>query len=370
MFKKHLNLICCAFVLITSACVRPTEPIVVNDVQLSQSVEQSVAATLASIPTTTATNPPAIIIQATESFNDFSLLTDDDLTAQAPTSTATLPPPLAAPTENPSETSTPAPTFTPPSLPFTSTEEHFWFRRPVPEGSAVWTDKAYPYGSSKGGQLRTHHGVEFNVGYDTPVLAVASGTVVVAGNDLTDTFGPHPDFYGNLVVIQHDSVWQNQPVFTLYGHLNDIYVFVGQSVEMQQNIGLSGASGVADGAHLHFEVRHGTNSYQSTRNPLLWLYPFPQKSAVAGTVEWPDGTQVANAPVRLVRIDADNHYQATTTYADQSVNPDNQWSENFVIDDVDPGFYEVIVDTSAKKYRSEVWVFSYRTSFVEIVLDN
>ncbi len=354
--------------LLISACVRPAAEIALGDVQ-AQTIENSVAATVASIPTVTATNPPVIIIQPTESFDNFSLPSSEELTAQAPTATPTNIPPTATPTADPDEPNTPAPTFTPPSLPYTSAEEHFWFRRPVPEGSAVWTDKEYPYGSTKGGLLRTHHGVEFNVGYDTPILAAASGTVVVAGNDAEQVYGAHTNFYGNLIVIQHDSIWQNQPVYTLYGHLNDIYVSVGQRVEMQQTIGLSGATGIADGPHLHFEVRYGTNSYESTKNPLLWLYPFPQKSAVAGRISWPDGSDVLNAPVRLVRVDAQNRYQATTTYAGPTVNADSQWNENFVIDDVDPGFYEIIVDTGTKKYRAEVWVFAYRTSFVEIVLE-
>ncbi|MEM7336755.1 MAG: M23 family metallopeptidase [Chloroflexota bacterium] len=368
MSRKTPYLLLLTLLLWISACVRPAAEIALEEVH-AQSVEQSIAATVASIPTVTATNPPVIIIQPTESFDDFSLPSATELTAQAPTATATPLPATAVPTENPVETNTPAPTFTPPSLPFTSTEEHFWFRRPVPEGSAVWTDKEYPYGSTKGGTLRTHHGVEFNVGYNTQILATAAGTVVVAGNDAEQAYGPQTNFYGNLIVIQHDSVWQNQPVFTLYGHLNDIYVSVGQRVDMQQVIGLSGATGIADGPHLHFEVRYGTNSYDTTKNPLLWLYPFPQKSAVAGRISWPDGSPAANAPVRLVRVDAQNRYQATTTYADQTVNPDSQWNENFVIDDVDPGFYEVIIDAGSTKYTAEVWVFAYQTSFVEIVLD-
>lgn len=357
-------------IMLLAACAPQVEEVTAPDLELAQMIENSAAATLAAQPSPTATNPPVIIVQPTEAFSNFSLPTESELTAVAPTASPTSPPTEPPPTESaPAETHTPAPTFTPPSLPYTSAEEHFWFRRPVPEGTAVWTDKAYPYGSTKGGQLRIHHGVEFNVDYDTAILAAAAGTVVVAGTDASELYGPHANFYGNLIVIQHDSIWQNQPVYTLYGHLGDVYVSVGQRVEMQEMIGLSGASGVADGPHLHFEVRFGQNSYQATRNPLLWLYPFPQKSVVAGRVLWPDGNPVANAPVRLVRVDAPNRYQATTTYAEASVNPDAQWNENFVIDDVDPGYYEVIVDAGAKKYTTEIWVFPYRTSEVEIVLD-
>lgn len=265
-------------------------------------------------------------------------------------------------------TSTPQPTFTPPALPNTSPNEHYWFRRPVAQGGTVWTDKHYPYGSTRGGQLRTHHGVEFNVPYNTEILAAASGVVRVAGSDGDVAYGPHSDFYGNLVVIEHDFRLNGQPVFTLYGHLNEVLVGMGQQVDAQEVIGLSGATGVADGPHMHFEVRLGANDYSRTYNPLLWLYPFPDRGTIAGRVLWPDGSPVEAAPVSLNRIDGEAPYYATTTYADDSVNGDPGWDEGFAIDDVYAGYYEVIVSVGSDKYKVETWVHPYQTSFVEIVL--
>ncbi|MCA9928967.1 MAG: hypothetical protein KC419_10835, partial [Anaerolineales bacterium] len=93
----------------------------------------------------------------------FALADPDELTREA-VPTMTVPTETAvSPTAVPTATNTPQPTFTPPALPFTSNEEHYWFRRPIPEGGTVWTDKVYPYGSTKGGTLRPHHGVEFYV---------------------------------------------------------------------------------------------------------------------------------------------------------------------------------------------------------------
>ncbi|RMG89298.1 MAG: M23 family metallopeptidase, partial [Chloroflexi bacterium] len=270
------------------------------------------------------------------------------------------------PTETP--TATPIPTFTPPALPLTSPNEHYWLRRPIPDGGTVWTDKVYSYGSTRGGTLRTHHGVEFYVPSGTEILAAASGTVVVAGDDLTVPYGPHTNFYGNLIVIELDSRWNNQPVYTLYGHLSEVLVSEGQHVNAQELIGLSGASGVADGAHLHFEVRLGQNSYESTRNPLLWLYPFPDFGTVAGRVTWPDGSLAREVPITLRRIDGPSRYLAGTTYADDTVNPDDLWQENFAIDDVPAGYYELVIDMGEKKIKQELWVFPYQTAFVEIVL--
>lgn len=318
------------------------------------------AATLAELPPavveTEATEPPA-----------FRLPTAAPPTATGePTATMTIGE-EGVPT--PPATATPQPTFTPPALPNTSPNEHYWFRRPVAEGGVVWTDKHYPYGSTRGGQLRTHHGVEFNVPYNTEILSVASGVVRVAGNDAEVAYGPHTDFYGNLVVIEHDFQYNGQPVFTLYGHLNEVLVSSGQQVDAQELIGLSGATGVADGPHMHLEVRLGANDYGRTVNPLLWLYPFPDRGTIAGRVLWPDGSPVESAPVSLNRIDGDAPYYATTTYADDTANGDTGWNENFAIDDVYAGYYEVTVNVGSKKYKAETWVHPYQTSFVEIVLE-
>ena len=273
------------------------------------------------------------------------------------------------PTEEP--TATPQPTFTPPALPFTSTNEHYWLRRPIAEGGTVWTDKAYPYGGTRGGTLRPHHGVEFYVPSGTEVLAAASGIVRVAGPDDENLYGPHNDFYGNLVVIELDTQFLGQPVFNLYGHLSEIFVAEGQHVDSQEIIALSGASGVAAGAHLHFEVRVGQNDYGSTRNPLLWLYPFPEHGTVVGTVAWPSSELVQGATLYLRRVDASSKYAETTSYANDpdALNPDEGWQENFAFDDVEAGYYEIEVRRGTKKIKEEFWVYPYRTSFVEITLD-
>lgn len=324
------------------------------------------------IPTATPLAPPQINI-VTEATAEtaapppaFSLVDPDELVTNTPVPTAT----AVRPTDIPTESPTPPPTFTPPALPQTALDEHYWLRRPIPEGGTVWTDKTYPYGSTRGGELDPHHGVEFYVATGTQILAAASGTVRVAGADDTVSYGPHLNFYGKVVVIEHDSQWQGQPIYTVYGHLSEVLVTVGQPVNAQDLIALSGATGVADGPHLHFEVRQGQNSYTTTRNPLLWLWPFPDKGTIAGRISFANGALAYEAPVRAVRVDAPSVYAATTTYADNSLNADTVLEENFALDDIAAGYYEVIVDTGGKKYKEEVWVYPRRTSFVEIVIGN
>mgnify|MGYP001547853009 CR=1 FL=1 len=133
---------------------------------------------------------------------------------------------------------------------------------------------------------------------------------------------------------------------------------------------LSGATGVADGAHLHFEVRVGENEYGSTRNPLLWLYPFPEHGTLAGQVIRPGGALVHGQQIFLRRIDAPSKYAETISYANTSaeLNSDEGWAENFAFDDVAAGYYEVEVRRGTKKVREEVWIYPYRTSFVEVTL--
>jgi hypothetical protein len=328
------------------------------------------------IPSPTETNipPPAVVkVESSQNRPSFRPMDTGQIAATATSNAASIidlnldeAPVVASPTvAQHGPTATIGPTFTPPEAPQSSQWDHFWLRRPVPVGSAVWTDKAYPYGSNRGGTLRTHHGVEFNVPYGTEVLAAGSGTVVVAGDDRSSLYGPVNDFYGNIVVIKHDIGLDDQPIYSLYGHLSQILVNQDQKVFAQDVIALSGASGVADGPHLHFEVRVGENSYDSTYNPLLWLYPFPDRGVVAGKIT--NGSQAMfGVPLKLRRIDAPSAYAATATYADDSVNPDPNWQENFVFDDVVAGYYELEVGSGDEKLTAEFWVYPAQTSFVEI----
>lgn len=215
--------------------------------------------------------------------------------------------------------------------------------------------------------MRPHTGVEFVVPEGTSVLAVGSGTVIVAGDDSAVAYGPQTNFYGNLVVIELDTNG-GAPIFVLYGHLSEVNVLVGQYVLPGDTLGLSGATGVADGPHLHFEVRVGQNEYNTTRNPLLWLVPLPQTGVVAGRVLGSGGELLYEAPVSLVRADASAPYTATTTYAQGEPNMDSEFAENFALDDVVPGYYQAVVDTGHKKYISELCVYPGRINWVELVI--
>jgi len=284
--------------------------------------------------------------------------------------------PTATPSSEPTRTTTPVPTFTPPpfSASLASAWEHYWLERPIPPEYANWTDRIYPYGSTRGGTLPTHHGIEFFNPVGVPVLAAGAGVGVTAGSDNQVMFGPRADFYGNLIVIRHEQLYQDQYLYTLYGHLSEVVVGEGQPVAAGDWIGLVGGTGVANGgAHLHFEVRVGENSYQATRNPELWLRPFPGWGTIAGRLLWPDGSYMHQAPLTIRRADDPSLFVNRTiyTYADDSVNPDNDWRENFTSPDLEPGPYEIIFrDAERDLVRQElVWVYPNQTAFITIQLD-
>jgi murein DD-endopeptidase MepM/ murein hydrolase activator NlpD len=104
--------------------------------------------------------------------------------------------------------------------------------------------------------IHRHSGQDFVVNTGTTVRAAHSGTVVTAG------WG---GAYGNNIVIKHGS-----HLYTQYGHLSKIGVYVGEHVNTAEKIGLSGSTGNSTGPHLHFEVRT-TPYYGSAVEPLHFL---------------------------------------------------------------------------------------------------
>jgi len=113
-------------------------------------------------------------------------------------------------------------------------------------------------GGRPGGVPRSfpHNGVDLTAYLGSPILAADSGTVTVA------QYGGYNGGYGNYVVIDHGNGFS-----TLYAHLSAIAVQYGQILAKGERIGAAGATGMATGPHLHFEIRYKG----VTRNPLCFL---------------------------------------------------------------------------------------------------
>lgn len=87
---------------------------------------------------------------------------------------------------------------------------------------------------------QVHLGFDLASFANAPVHAANRGRVVHAG---------WLGIYGNCVILDHGMGLQS-----LYAHLSSVAVKVGDSIDMDQELGRSGATGMAGGDHLHFTM--------------------------------------------------------------------------------------------------------------------
>ena len=101
------------------------------------------------------------------------------------------------------------------------------------------------FGRNRNERFNTYtlsNGVTIQSAEGTPVRAVYGGKVIFA-----DWFRG----YGRIIILDHGSGY-----YTLYGHLSELKVAVGNEVEAEKVIALVGDSGSLQGAALYFEIRH------------------------------------------------------------------------------------------------------------------
>ena len=101
-----------------------------------------------------------------------------------------------------------------------------------------------------------HYGIDYGVPTGTPVKACAEGKVVLAENRIST---------GWSVVIEH-----LPGLYSLYYHMDSLGVHEGQYVKQGERLGLSGATGLATGPHLHWEIRLNMEAV----NPEFFLKEF------------------------------------------------------------------------------------------------
>ncbi len=100
--------------------------------------------------------------------------------------------------------------------------------------------RIYEYTNGKS-STSLHYGIDYGIPTGTSVNACADGKIVMAENRIST---------GWSVVIEH-----LPGLYSLYYHLDSLNVEKGQMVKQGELIGLSGATGLATGPHLHWEVR-------------------------------------------------------------------------------------------------------------------
>ena len=98
-------------------------------------------------------------------------------------------------------------------------------------------------------------GIDIRAGEGTEVHTIGAGTVVYAG---------WLKGYGNLVIVDHGSNYHS-----LYAHLANSQVEVGNAVEEGEALGQVGDTGSLKGSYLYFEIRKAGQAV----DPLPWLKP-------------------------------------------------------------------------------------------------
>jgi len=93
------------------------------------------------------------------------------------------------------------------------------------------------------GSSGMHHGVDLRADMHTPVAATADGIVIKAGR--------YSNGIGKMIEIQHQYGFS-----TIYGHLDDFEIEVGDLVQQGEIIASSGNTGLSTAPHLHYEVHY------------------------------------------------------------------------------------------------------------------
>ena len=117
-----------------------------------------------------------------------------------------------------------------------------------------------------------HDAIDIYVGYNSPIYAANNGTVYKIGTGCTPGYLACNGRQGNYVLINHNA----GGYYTIYMHMNEIWVHEGDTVARGQQIGTMGNTGNVSpvpssyspyaGTHLHFGVRVGS-PYGGTINP-------------------------------------------------------------------------------------------------------
>ena len=125
------------------------------------------------------------------------------------------------------------------------------FRNPLPGGtvSSRYGYRTHPIT----GLWSFHHGIDLAADFGMPVRTAAPGQVRSIDRD---------PWLGLTVTVDHGNGYSS-----VYAHLQESAVRVGQSIEEDATIGFVGSTGLSTGPHLHFELRYRGDS----KNPEQYL---------------------------------------------------------------------------------------------------
>ena len=298
-----------------------------------------------------------------------------------PTSTIT---PTPTPTPTPTNTPTPSPTPTPTPIVYPYESEpwpdltpqegdHFPIdSRLIPSNPWFAYGRSFPYGMDLGGDYIHHHGIDLGGSTGDQIRSGTVGEVVFAGWDehaglAYPFYGP---FYGNAVIVRlaEPLITETGPqdVYVLYGHLHKVQVRTGYHVAPDTIVGTLGQTGVANGPHLHLEVRIGGNEYANTVNPLLWIAPPVGTGTVAVRLVSATNRIWEAARIHLVANDGSTRYQTVNYRLEPGIQYDPWWGETAAFGAVREGAYTVFATIRGERVSAPVLVTEGQTTFVEL----
>lgn len=152
--------------------------------------------------------------------------------------------------------------------------------------------------------LPGHEGVDLQAPMEANVYAAAGGRVVQADSGMEHPYGLH-------VRLEHEV---NGRLFqTIYAHLVEVFVVVGEVVALGQRIGLADSTGNSTGSHLHFGLK--IRGEQTPGYPSEFVDPLPYMVAdavVAPPVPEPEPVPPVSDVVLYTKTQLNVRRQPTT----------------------------------------------------------
>ncbi len=295
--------------------------------------------------------------------------------------------PVAAQSPNPQQDTTPFSQPTPVNLEFPETTEtpepdhfpalyeiplalsmhdHFYFDRPLVLDELKWPTSDFRFGYFDEKTNTMHTGLDIVGSYGQTVYAVADGEVIFSGYGLTKGNEDKSDPYGIAVVIKHSFSFEGKILYTVYGHFSEALVKTGQQVNAGDPIGLMGLTGNTSGPHVHFEVRVRENGEYKIQNPELWFAPPIGHGVLVGQIKGNNGVML-NSKVFWLKSLATKQSWTITSYSQGPIDRklyDDYFKENFVLNDLPEGSYEISAVYNTKTYKSTIYIAPGATNYV------
>ncbi len=344
-----------ASLLLLSACQPAPPNILETETPTVRAIETRTGTAVVSLPQFTNSPSPSTTPKPL-TINVESTLTP------IPSATSAASSPVILPTEG----ATPESAWRPPLYPTPwalSPYDHFYFARPFAVNVVTWPIADYRYGGIFFRPEVVHSGIDLPADVGTPVQAAGPGIVVWAGWGLFNNAPNYKDDpYGLAVAIRHDFGYKDQPLFTIYAHLSEVDVVLGQVLKVGDVLGKVGTTGFTTGPHLHFEVRVGTDDFFSTRNPELWLVPPEGWGVLVARIMGTYGHPLTSYEI-IVRSEATQRAWIVKTYGGLGANSDPYYNENMVLSDLPAGVYLVNVPYAGLNNKLEIQILPGQVTY-------